>query len=125
GFCGPRSLIVPRVAMFTTAGDTFLTIGDKEGTGVSPTVAGMAAGAGGAITASVRMAARAKSARFMVIPVRTMPGEIPQAASILQRSRTGDAVRSNAFPWDATARAMTVLPSCAKNKGPTHSARTG
>src|SRR5580698_4874905 len=78
GFCGPRSRIVPRVAMFTTAGDTFFTIGDKDGTGVSPTIAGMAAGADGAITAVARIAARARSARFMVDSGRTMPGKIPQ-----------------------------------------------
>jgi nitrous oxide reductase len=64
--------------MFTTAGDTFFTIGDKEGTGVSPTIAGMAAGAGGAITAVARIAARARSARFMVDSGRTKPGKIPQ-----------------------------------------------
>src|ERR1700743_3217235 len=64
--------------MFTTAGDTFFTMGDKEGTGVSPTIAGMAAGAGGAITAVARIAAKARAARFMVDSGRTMPGKIPQ-----------------------------------------------
>src|SRR6185312_5540027 len=74
--------------MFTTAGETFLTIGDKEGTGVSPTAAGMAAGAAGAITASVMSAARARSARFMVSPGRSMPGEIRSHSD-----STGDAGR--------------------------------
>src|SRR3984957_15111386 len=64
--------------MFTTAGDTFFTMGDKEGTGVSPTMAGMAAGAGGAIAAVARIAARARSARFMVDSGRTMPGKFPR-----------------------------------------------
>src|SRR5882724_7011498 len=38
-------LIVPCVEMFTTAGDTRLIIGESDGTGVSPTADGMAAGA--------------------------------------------------------------------------------
>src|SRR5437879_12596993 len=36
GFCGPRSRMVPRVAMLTTAGETFLIIGASVGSGVTP-----------------------------------------------------------------------------------------
>src|SRR5579871_6272257 len=54
--------MVPRVAMFTMAGDTRLIIGESEGTGVSPTAAGMAADAIGAITGDARQAAQARIA---------------------------------------------------------------
>jgi hypothetical protein len=37
GFWGWRSRIVPRVAMFTTAGETRLIMGASDGMGVSPT----------------------------------------------------------------------------------------
>ena len=43
GFCGVRSRMVPRVAMFTTAGETRLIMGASVGTGVSPTAWGSAA----------------------------------------------------------------------------------
>src|SRR6185437_389797 len=65
GFWGPFSWMVPRVAMFTTAGETFLIIGDSEGTCISPTTAGKAAVAGAAAGSRTR-AARARSIRFMV-----------------------------------------------------------
>src|SRR4051812_14491757 len=53
-------LMVPWVEMFTTAGDTCLIIGDSDGTGVSPTTAGIAACAG--TTGAVRNAAAASGA---------------------------------------------------------------
>ena len=37
GFCGVRSRTVPRVAMFTTAGETRLIMGASDGTGASLT----------------------------------------------------------------------------------------
>src|SRR6185436_2332773 len=43
GFWGARSRMVPRVAMFTTAGETRLIMGASVGIGVSPTAWGRAA----------------------------------------------------------------------------------
>src|SRR5882757_8816500 len=60
GFWGPFSWMVPRVAMFTMAGETFLIIGDRDGTGVSPTADGMAAGVGEAATDRTSQAAQAR-----------------------------------------------------------------
>jgi hypothetical protein len=57
--------MVPRVAMFTMAGETFLIIGESEGTGVSPTAEGIAAGALGATTARTSQATKAKGMGFM------------------------------------------------------------
>src|SRR5712672_2882421 len=65
GFCGPFSWMVPRVAMFTMAGETFLIIGESEGTGVSPIAEGIAAGAPGATEASTSQAAKANGMDFM------------------------------------------------------------
>ena len=59
GFWGPFSWMVPRVAMFTMAGETFLIIGDRDGTGVSPTADGIAAGVGEAAAARAKDAAQA------------------------------------------------------------------
>ena len=52
--------MVPRVAMFTMAGETFLIIGDREGTGVSPIAEGIAAEAGRAAAATASNAVQAK-----------------------------------------------------------------
>ena len=52
--------MVPRVAMFTMAGETFLIIGDREGTGVSPIDDGMAAETGAAVAATAKSAVQAK-----------------------------------------------------------------
>ena len=52
--------MVPRVAMFTMAGETFLIIGDREGTGVSPIDEGMAAETGRAMAATASNAVQAK-----------------------------------------------------------------
>jgi hypothetical protein len=52
--------MVPRVAMFTMAGETFLIIGDRDGTGVSPTVDGMPAETGTAVAARASSAVQAK-----------------------------------------------------------------
>ena len=68
--------MVPRVAMFTMAGETFLIIGDKEGTGVSPMADGMAAEAG--------------------IAVAARPSNAVQAR-VANEDRTSDVVRSVAF----------------------------
>ena len=57
--------MVPRVAMFTTAGDTFLIIGARVGTGVSPTAGGMPARSGASGT-SARVNVRARTKRFML-----------------------------------------------------------
>src|SRR5258708_15375518 len=57
--------MVPRVAMFTMAGETFLIIGDREGTGVSPTAEGMAAGAIGAAAARTSQAEQTREVDFM------------------------------------------------------------
>src|SRR6266704_1357087 len=65
GFCGPFSWMVPRVAMFTIAGETFLIIGESEGTGVSPTAEGIAAGAVGATAAKTSQAAKAHGVNLM------------------------------------------------------------
>src|ERR1700753_409154 len=67
GFCGPFSWMVPRVAMFTMAGETFLIIGDRGGTGVSPIDDGMAAETGTAVAA---MASSAVQARQTARPAR-------------------------------------------------------
>src|ERR1700712_4439688 len=60
GFCGPFSWMVPRVAMFTMAGETFLIIGERDGTGVSPIDDGMAADTGRAAAAMASNAVQAK-----------------------------------------------------------------
>jgi len=52
--------MVPRVAMFTMAGETFLIIGDKDGTGVSPIADGIAAETGKAVAAMASNAVQAK-----------------------------------------------------------------
>src|SRR3954469_8877145 len=52
--------MVPRVAMFTMAGETFLIIGDREGTGVSPTDDGMVAETGRAMAATASNAVQVK-----------------------------------------------------------------
>src|ERR1700730_6096856 len=52
GFCGPFSWMVPRVAIFTMAGETFLIIGDSEGTVAAPTAEGMAAGTANGVAAA-------------------------------------------------------------------------
>src|ERR1700749_3614055 len=57
--------MVPRVAMFTMAGDTFLIIGDSEGTGVSPTASGIPAEAAGITEASVSHVAQTRGMDFM------------------------------------------------------------
>src|ERR1700754_3824136 len=58
--------MVPRVAMFTMAGETFLIIGDRDGMGVSATAGGIAAEAiGASITALASDAAQASRGRFM------------------------------------------------------------
>lgn len=57
--------MVPRVAMFTMAGETFLIIGESEGTGVSPTAEGMAAEAIGPTAARTSQAASARGVDFM------------------------------------------------------------
>ncbi len=62
-FRGTRSVKVPRVAMFTTAGDAILIMGASEGTGLSPTAGGMPPKAGVTATATIRV--RAGSARLM------------------------------------------------------------
>ena len=58
--------MVPRVAMFTTAGDTFLIIGARVGSGVSPTMGGTAAGSGAANSAMIshRASVRLMSREF-------------------------------------------------------------
>src|ERR1700737_2586968 len=65
GFCGPFSWMVPRVAMFTMAGETFLIIGESEGTGVSPTAEGIAAGTLRGTAARTSQAAKAKRVGFI------------------------------------------------------------
>jgi hypothetical protein len=53
---------VPRVAMFTTAGVTFFSIGASDGTGVSPTAPGSWATATDGAASGVT--ARSKAARL-------------------------------------------------------------
>jgi hypothetical protein len=60
--------------MFTMAGETFLIIGDRDGTGVSPMDDGMAAETGAAVAARARSTAQAREtarpAREMALPAR-------------------------------------------------------
>jgi hypothetical protein len=55
--------MVPRVAMFTTAGDTFLIMGASVGSGVSPTMGGSPAEP--AVPATARISPKATAAHFM------------------------------------------------------------
>ena len=68
GFCGERSRMVPRVAMFTTAGETRLIMGASVGIGVSPTAGGSAAWlATGSVANAYIMAIRRVFARMGMV----------------------------------------------------------
>ena len=70
--------MVPRVAMFTMAGETFLIIGDRDGTGVSPIDDGMPAETGTAVAATASRAVQAMGTyRDLTSDVaRDVPGNI-------------------------------------------------
>src|SRR3569833_3185982 len=55
--------MVPRVAMFTMAGETFLIIGDRDGTRVSPITDGMAAETGNVTAAEASSTVQARGTR--------------------------------------------------------------
>src|SRR5579863_3213352 len=67
GFCAPRSRMVPRVAMLTTAGETLRIIGASVGSGVSPTAGGMAACSVAPV--SVALSHRTAQERFMTLGI--------------------------------------------------------
>src|SRR3954464_7839864 len=78
--------MVPRVAMFTMAGETFLIIGDREGTGVSPTDDGIAAETGSVMAVAASRAVQAKGAAHRDLTSDVARGLLAQKVEFMDRS---------------------------------------
>src|SRR6516164_6193828 len=86
GFCAPRSRMVPRVAMFTTAGETLRIIGASVGRPDSPVTGGIAAGSGVARTAANTHRAKARLMRPRILAPRGGAGRTQRRDCEAQRA---------------------------------------
>src|SRR6516162_5598574 len=86
GFCAPRSRMVPRVAMFTTAGETLRIIGASVGRPDSTIAGGIAARSGVAMTAANKHRASARLMTPRILAPRGGAGRTPRRDCEAQRA---------------------------------------